>query len=191
MKLAITIGAMSAASLLAAGCQTNEAVNDTTSTIAPVATNETKSAETMAVLARLEGDWRLQGEDGSLGEEISRFAVSSGGSVVREVMMVGKPHEMTNLYHMDGNAVVCTHYCAVGNQPRMVATGLEQTELGPSLNFTIDTVSNFTEAHDHYMGGLRLTVVDADTVHQDWTTFNADGGVAGTMQFVLKRDPTN
>ncbi|MEM1071453.1 MAG: hypothetical protein AAGB48_04300 [Planctomycetota bacterium] len=175
--------------LLLAGCQAG-VVSDSDA-IVPVSASAQKRDATMALLGQLEGDWRLQEEDGNLGEAVSNFHVSSGGTVVREIMMVGGPMEMTNLYHMDGDAVVCTHYCAVGNQPRMVATGIETTELGPSLNFEIQSVSNFVEGQDHYMGGLRLTVVDADTVHQDWTTFDKDGGVAHSMTFVLKRDATH
>ncbi len=160
--------------------------------ITPVAQDAENRTAVMKRLASLEGNWRMVQEDGSLSKEVSAFKPSSGGSVVREVMMVGEPHEMTNLYHMDGDSVVCTHYCAVGNQPRMVATkGIEQTDEGPAIDFKVDSVSNFVEGQDHYMGGLRLVFVDADTVHQVWTTFNADGAVAHTMTFVLKRDADN
>ncbi len=158
--------------------------------IDPVAADADKSAETMKLLASLEGEWRLVQEDGTLSEEVSVFKPSSAGSVVREIMMVGEPHEMTNLYHMDGERVVCTHYCAVGNQPRMIADGIEHTDRGPSLDFRVDSVSNFTEGQDHYMGGLRLNFIDGDTVEQVWTTFNAGGEVDHQMVFVLKRDPS-
>ena len=157
--------------------------------IQPVAQDAEKKAETMKLLGGLEGTWRLVQEDGSLSKETSVFKLSSAGAVVREVMMVGEPHEMTNLYHMDGDAVVCTHYCAVGNQPRMVAkNGVEDTDEGPAIDFHVDSVSNYVEGQDHYMGGLKLVFVDSDTVHQVWTTFNGEGGVAGQMTFVLKRD---
>ncbi|MGP1273470.1 MAG: hypothetical protein ACTS22_09055 [Phycisphaerales bacterium] len=156
--------------------------------IAPVAQDAAHKAKVMELLTSLEGQWRLVQEDGSLSKEVSVFTPSSAGSVVREVMMVGEPHEMTNLYHMDGDRVVCTHYCAVGNQPRMVAEGIEETDRGPSIEFAVDTVSNFTEGQDHYMGGLTLVFVDDDTVEQIWTTFDKEGEVAGQMTFVLKRD---
>ena len=94
---------------------------------------------------------------------------------------------MTNLYHMDGNSIVCTHYCAGGNQPRMVAGSVEQTEDGPVIDFKLDSVSNFVEGQDHYMGGLKLTLVDANTLHQDWMSYDAEGKEAGTITFVLKR----
>ncbi len=40
-------------------------------------------------------------------------------------MYPGMEHEMTNMYTLDGNTLVMTHYCAGGNQPRMRATGVE------------------------------------------------------------------
>jgi hypothetical protein len=156
--------------------------------IEPVPQDGTHSEAVMQLLASLEGEWRLEQEDGSLSEAFSAFKVSSAGSVVREIMAVGEPQEMTNLYHMDGDTVVCTHYCAAGNQPRMIADGIEQTDRGKSLEFKVDSVSNFTKGQDHYMGGLKLVFIDDDTVEQVWTTFNAEGEVAGQMTFVMKRD---
>jgi len=144
------------------------------------------SAESMASLASLEGEWEMVQDDGTLGEG-SVFAVTAGGSAVREIMFPGNEYEMTNLYHMDGDAIVCTHYCAAGNQPRMVAEGIEQTDTGPSMHFKVDSVSNFAEGQDHYMGWLRLTFVDADTIRQDWVSFDENGNEANTMTFTMKR----
>jgi hypothetical protein len=44
---------------------------------------------------------------------------SAGGSVVMETMMAGTDYEMINMYHLDGDDLVLTHYCAGGNQPTM------------------------------------------------------------------------
>jgi len=140
----------------------------------------------LGALASLEGEWQLVDENGNLVNG-SEFKLTSAGSVVREIMFPGDPHEMTNTYHMDGTKVVCTHYCAAGNQPRMVATGMEDTPDGPSLHFKLDSVSNYRKDHDHYMGELRLTLVDANTIHQDWKSLDANGEVANEMTFVMKR----
>lgn len=187
-RLAVLVSIAAAGPLLALAPSQPEAARQA-QPIEPVAQDADHKARVMKLLAGLEGTWRLVQEDGSLSKETSVFKPSSAGAVVREIMMVGEPHEMTNLYHMDGDAVVCTHYCAVGNQPRMVATkGIEDTDEGPAIDFHVDSVSNYLEAHDHYMGGLKLVFVDSDTVHQVWTTFNAEGEVAHAMTFVLKRD---
>jgi hypothetical protein len=155
---------------------------------AAVAGDPSTDKAVMDRLASLAGEWEMVGEDGQTPSGNTVFAVSSAGSVLREVMMPGQPHEMTNLYHMDGSRIVCTHYCAAGNQPRMVATGLGTDEQGrPVIDFAFDSVSNLRDSHDHYMGGLRLTFVDANTLHQDWTSFNRNGETDHSMTFVLKR----
>lgn len=154
----------------------------------PVAADPVVEKAVMDRLASLAGEWHMVGEDGQSPSGSTVFAVSSAGSVLREVMMPGQPHEMTNVYHMDGSRVVCTHYCAAGNQPRMVATGLSTDAEGrPVIDFAFESVSNLRESHDHYMGGLRLTFVDDSTLYQDWTSFNKNGETDHTMTFVLKR----
>ena len=148
--------------------------------------NPTVTVETMDALSKLQGEWEMVSADGTTGPG-SVFHVTAGGSAVREVMFPGHAHEMTNLYHLDGTDVVCTHYCASGNQPRMVATGLTQTDEGPALDFKVDSVSNFIEGQNEYMGGLRLTFINDNVIHQDWTSFDASGNESHSLTFVLKR----
>src|SRR5262249_31321657 len=83
----------------------------------------------------LSGKWSTQGREGMKGE--IDFAVSSNDSIVRETMFPGTPHEMTNIYHLDGPSVVMTHYCAMGNQPKMRATKGSTKE----IPFHFDSVS--------------------------------------------------
>ncbi len=154
---------------------------------APKVQNEAHASQAMAMLSKLEGEWELANPTEEMPEGKAVFAVSSAGSVVREVMVPGSPYEMTNLYHMDGNDIVCTHYCAAGNQPRMVATGVTTVEGMPALNFEMDSVSNFVEGQDHYMGGLRVVWENDDRIRQEWTSFDAKGEVANTMTFVMQR----
>lgn len=139
-------------------------------------------ASAMDLLAQFEGEWEMVDENGETGPG-SVFKVTSAGSIVREIMFEGHGHEMTNVYHMDGGQVVCTHYCAVGNQPRMVAT----VDGSNSLAFKTDSVSNLLPAQEHYMGELTLTLVDDNTLEQEWTTFNMDGEIEHAMTFVMKR----
>lgn len=168
--------------LLSLGCQT--AGTDSGGVQVAATPNETQ-ATAMETLGQFEGEWQLVGEDGELGPG-STFEVTSAGSIVREIMFEGHDHEMTNVYHMDGDQLVCTHYCAVGNQPRMVAS----IDGGNSFAFKTDYVSNLLEAQDHYMGGLKLVLVDDNTLEQHWTTFNMDGEVAYEMTFVMKKGGT-
>lgn len=116
-------------------------------------------------LKRLAGEWTMVDEKGETVTG-SVFAVSSNGHVVREVMFPGTDHEMTNVYHLDGPSLLVTHYCAMGNQPRMRATGP-----GPhDLDFRFDGVTNLA-SDQAYMGSLRLVIADPDHIEQHWKSY--------------------
>ena len=50
---------------------------------------------------------------------VHEFKTSAAGTVVMETMNPGTGHEMINMYHVDGDDLLLTHYCAGNNQPRM------------------------------------------------------------------------
>jgi len=185
MRHAATLILLPAALLAPLGCESTRTASDD-GWPEPRPVSESLDSEVMPRLTALDGEWEMMQEDGSWGPG-PVFAVSSNGSVVREIMMPGSPHEMTNLYHMDGTDIVATHYCAVGNQPRMVARGVEQTPEGPAIDFGLDSVSNFRPSHTHVMGGLELVFVDDNTLHQRWTSYNAEGEPQDPMTFILRR----
>ncbi|MBK7876605.1 MAG: hypothetical protein IPJ77_12810 [Planctomycetes bacterium] len=110
----------------------------------------------------LAGTWEGKADEGVLQNV---FSVGSGGSAVREIMFPGTPHEMTNMYHMDGDSLVMTHYCAMGNQPRMRAS------VGPNpdeIRFEFDGVSNLRAPDEMYMGSMTLTIIDQDHIRETW-----------------------
>lgn len=113
----------------------------------------------------LEGTWDVAGPGGMTGE--FTFAVTSNGSVVREVMFPGSDHEMTNMYSMDGPTLVMTHYCAIGNQPRMRAAAAS----GDRIDLKFDNVTNLQSPTTMYMGHMVLTVTDKDHAQETWTSF--------------------
>jgi hypothetical protein len=47
------------------------------------------------------------------------YHVTAAQSAVVETLFPGTAHEMVTVYHMDGDKLVMTHYCAAGNQPHM------------------------------------------------------------------------
>lgn len=131
----------------------------------------------------LEGEWTMPGEDGKP-VVASIFTVSSNGSVVREIMFPGSPHEMTNVYHMDGSDLIMTHYCAMGNQPRMRGDATRQGEV--ALKF--DSVTNLSSPEEAYMGDLKIVIKDADHVEQHWTNYkNGKPGTDHNPVFELTR----
>jgi hypothetical protein len=89
---------------------------------------------------------------------------------------------MTNMYTLDGDSLVVTHYCAAGNQPRMRARAIEDGRIA----FRLDSVGDLGSDDSHYMGELILVLVDADHVEQHWRTFK-DGELDHEMVFPLER----
>jgi hypothetical protein len=134
-----------------------------------------------APVRALEGSWRVETGEGPPAEV--RFQLSSAGSVVRELMFPGTEHEMTNMYSLDGNALLMTHYCAGGNQPRMRATAL----VGGRLAFESAGVADLEASEDHYMGAMTLVFVDADHVEQHWTSIDTASGERSATIFKLTR----
>jgi len=152
------------AAALLAGCAS-------TSSTAPRVVAQADPAQRAALFDRvkdLEGTWEMNDETGNriVG---TVYTVSSGGSVVREIMFPGTDHEMTNVYHMDGPTLVMTHYCALGNQPRLRAVAADPA--GP-IRFTTDSVTNYTARAQPYMGQLTLVMTGKDSLRQEWKSFN-------------------
>jgi hypothetical protein len=73
----------------------------------------------------LVGNWVADGEDGKpFGSSIR---LVSNDSALEETFETDKEHQMITVYSADGNRVALTHYCSIGNQPRMetpVVTGI-------------------------------------------------------------------
>jgi hypothetical protein len=149
-----------------------------------VKTDAEHQADLLDRVKTLAGEWEMEDEKG-VWSVSTVFSVSSNGSVVREVMFPGSPHEMTNMYHMDGNSLVMTHYCAMGNQPRMRAT----QAVGNSIPFTFDSVTNYNESHTGYMGAVTLVFESPDRIVQQWQNTDKATGKPGDHApgFVLRR----
>lgn len=130
----------------------------------------------------LEGTWEMTDEKGKT-QIGSVYSVTSAGSAVREVMFPGQPHEMTNMYHLDGDKLMATHYCAVGNQPRMVCTDFSK---GDTLSFKVQDVTNMPDPKAAHMANLTLVMADHDHLVQKWESIDK-GEVQEKVEFELKR----
>lgn len=121
-------------------------------------------------LKGLAGTWESVDEKGQRGVA-AVITVTSAGSVVREVMFPGAAHEMTNMYHLDGSSIVATHYCAMGNQPRMRCTSSD----GKTFDFRFDDITNLPSKDVDPMAGLVVSIKDKNTFTQTWDTLKQNG----------------
>ena len=73
-------------------------------------------------MKKLAGTWLAADKDGKPTDQVvSVIKVTAGGSAVHETLFPGQPHEMISVYTADGPDLIMTHYCVLGNQPRMKA----------------------------------------------------------------------
>ena len=144
-------------------------------------------------LKALEGTW--QGEPEGKGAEAEAEAAASGpvtheievsaaGTVVMETMGPGTDHEMINMYHLDGDDLLVTHYCAGGNQPRMRLDFAKST--ADAFVFAFDGGTNLGPDTDHYIGSAAIQIIDENHVESIWHGYSGDEQVA-TMTFHLQR----
>ena len=112
------------------------------------------------------------------------FSTIAKGSVVREVMFPGAEEEMVNMYTLDGNTLMMTHYCAAGNQPVMRATQIKNDE----IVFEPVRVQDLESPEAHYMSDMTLTFVSENEITESWRGMAA-GAVSEMPVFQLKRVP--
>ena len=136
------------------------------------------------VMKGLAGEWHGKVDDQATGPEATiTYRVTSAGKAVLETLFPGTDHEMVTVYYLDGDKLVLTHYCAMGNQPRMV---LSKNSTAQDLAFDFAGGSNINPKKDRHMHSARIQVEDAQTIKGEWVGFE-DGKATGAKKFFLAR----
>lgn len=141
----------------------------------------------------LEGTWigkaTWDGSEEEPGEEspdiMIVYALTGAGSAVVETQFPGEPHEMTTVYHLDGDRLLATHYCAAGNQPRMVATPAEGDDPDRVIFDFLD-VTNLDGPDAMHIHDAAYQFVGPDEIITEWRAM-AGGETQGHARFFLNR----
>jgi len=113
-------------------------------------------------LKKLAGTWVVADKDGKPTDEIaSVIKVTAGGSAVHETLFPGQPHEMISVYTVDGADLVMTHYCVLGNQPRMKADSKSPAN---QIVWRFVGGGNLDPKKDKHMHEATLTIVDENHI---------------------------
>jgi len=147
--------------------------------------HETKAATNAGFekMKGLVGTWVSADEDGKPTETVvSVIKLTAGGSVIHETLFPGQEHEMVSIYTAEGPDLVMTHYCMLGNQPRMKAS---TKSLGKKLNFEFVGGGNLDPKKDKHMHSAVLTFVDDDHIEINGIGWE-DGKPAKEMCGVMK-----
>ncbi len=121
------------------------------------------------LVKELVGTWQgsKQALDGQ--ETITvEYVLTSRGTAVIERMFPGTPKEMVSIYAQDGHEMVMTHYCALGNQPRM-RTSSPVTDNSITMAYIDGT--GMRSLQDKHMHELTLTFIDNRHINHEWTVF--------------------
>ena len=138
----------------------------------------------LVFLSSLEGTWVSESSSDDLHEGVFEYRVTSGGTTVEERLMVGSPHEMLTVYHMDGRDLIANHFCMLDNQPRFTAS--RRIDNG-TLVFDCDGEVSNTESHnEQHIHNWTMTLADDGTLRFSATMIK-DGEVVEQPAFVLAR----
>jgi hypothetical protein len=127
--------------------------------------NHSAAAPTNAALEKMKtlvGTWVAADENGKPTDQVvSVIKLTAGGSAIHETLFPGQEHEMISMYTVDGADFIMTHYCMLGNQPRMKA---DPKSAANQIRFQFAGGSNLDPAKDKHMHAATLTIVDPDHI---------------------------
>lgn len=130
-------------------------------------------------LQSLEGEWQ-----GAAGKAGVTYTIVSGGSAVMERMKPPAPEpDMVTMYHRDGAGLVATHYCSMGNQPRMRAPDAD----AKTIKFRFVDITNLAKPGAAHIQDLTITFQDKDHFTQEWTGVENGKTHVETFQWTRKR----
>jgi hypothetical protein len=112
-------------------------------------------AEAFRRLASLVGTWEGSTPEGK--KHSVAYRLTAGGTTLIETWTLGADRESITMYHLDGDALIATHYCPQGNQPRLQ---LESSEGADRLSFA-------------FKDGTNLLVPDGWHQHSFWLRFDS------------------
>jgi len=135
--------------------------------VATAALAQSDAGKTFDQLKTLSGNWEGKNSEGK--DLKVTFRPTSGGSALMSEILGGE--SMITMFHLDNGRVLATHYCAVGNQPRMQASTSPD---GKTITFTFVDGTNIATPKAGHMDSLVITIPDGDHHTEDWT-FVQDG----------------
>lgn len=124
----------------------------------------TKTAAVFRQLGSLVGDW--QGIQDGVPIKVT-YTLTANGTALMEQMQPGNESPMITMFTIDGDHLIATHYCSLGNQPNMVSGIPGNLETG--LTFALARITGMKTPDDWHNTGLTVTLADSDHMTQRWT----------------------
>lgn len=115
-------------------------------------------------LAFLQGNWKIENPVEEREENFRlRYHFISRDSALVEVY--GDPQKQTTetIIHADANRLMATHYCARGNQPRLIATKKQNNQ----IQFTFLDITNLKNPNDPHMVRMTFRLIDKTKIQKE------------------------
>ncbi|MBI4893703.1 MAG: hypothetical protein HY821_24000 [Acidobacteria bacterium] len=135
------------------------------------------SDDAWKALLSLAGVW--EGSYEGTKSTITYTVVSGGHAIVESMKMPAPQPDMVTVYHRDHADLVATHYCSMGNQPRMRAIGANST--AKSIPFRFIDITNLAKPGGGHIKDLTVVLKDDTHLDQQWTS--VENGKEQTMTF--------
>jgi len=155
------------------------------------------AASAMAFLTTTSGAWDPQvggqhehgGARGPAGSAANVVSVKTKalGSAVVHTYAQGTPGEMETVFHMDGDQLLLTHYCALQNAPILKFV---KSDKPGELKFVFQGGTNFDPSVDAHLHESTFQIKDKDTIEQRSTVFT-NGKASPELKSVLHRRESN
>lgn len=135
-------------------------------------------------LKQLVGKWEGTKETPDGTEQAAvEYTLTAAGTALAEKLFPGTEHEMLSVYHGDRGDVMMTHYCALGNQPRMRMQASDNPNV---FKFVFIDGTSLDSLNDPHMHQLTMTLVGENRLKHEWV-FYEDGEPEHTTRLDFKR----
>jgi hypothetical protein len=124
---------------------------------------QSDAQKSFAQMKSLTGSW--EGKN-SQGEPVEvTYRMTAGGSALMSEI-VGHGENMISMINFDGpNRLLLTHYCAVGNQPRMQASAASD---GKTITFNFLDATNLDNPQSGHMDHVVIAMLGPDHHTEEW-----------------------
>ena len=123
-------------------------------------------------LKSLAGSW--EGKN-SMGQSVEvSYRMTAGGSALMSEI-VGHGETMISMINFDGpNRLLLTHYCTVGNQPRMQASASPD---GKTITFNFLDATNLDSPQSGHMDHVVIALLGPDHHTEEWNFIDHGKGI--------------
>jgi hypothetical protein len=121
-------------------------------------------------MLKLEGEWRgsyewTDGRTGAGAMRVRYTVTGAGSALVEDLINEEGVATMTTVYHLDGDDLRMTHYCAARNQPRLKSSLISDAPSAAEFQFV--DVTGMTKYGS--VQAFRIEIVDADHLNLRFT----------------------